>query len=194
MPQRAEEVHAPSLGTDRRDRLLGPPDPVRPPQVASRDDPRRAVADRVRVQRDHDGGPERRPRPWPLDVPVVVVQRLRPPARVDHDGVEGRELVSRVEEVVVEREHARQDREPVEDVCLVEERVDSIRAVAFEGVAAGQGFGPAEAVDLGSRVRGFGGREEIGEDHVAVGEDVVDVGAESGVCGEGLGGAEFGVD
>ena len=108
--------------------------------------------------------------------------------------MEGAEEVAGVEEVVVQFQDAGDDGELVEDARLVEQRVDAVRVLAFEVVASGHGVGTAEAVDFIARFSRFGSGEAVGQDYIAVFEDVLDVGAERGVGGKRLERSASGVE
>jgi len=69
--------------------------------VRARDYARAAVRGREVVEGDYDGGAEGWARARDCAELVVVVEVLRCFARVDLDGVEGRDEVPRVEEVIV---------------------------------------------------------------------------------------------
>ena len=90
-------------------------------------------------------------------------------ARVNLNCMECRELVARVQKIIIEREHARQHNKLVEDPRLVEQAVDTRRVQTLERDAAHKGRSAREAHNLGFGSLDFFEGYNGGEDHISVG-------------------------
>lgn len=118
-------------------------------------------------------------RPRHRHILVVVVQPLRRLPRPNVDAVQRVQQVPLVEEVVVEREHRRVQRELVEAARLVEQRVDALRAQALERVpprlpGRPRLRRPRQPRQLRLGLGHLAGGEGVRDDDVPVSGDLVD--------------------
>lgn len=124
VPQRAHKIHHAPRRADRRHRVFLSPSPVGSPSVAARYYPRRAVRRGVIVQSNHDRRTEVKAGTHDLDESIICVisaklswlswirylsctmmQILRLLSRIYTNSMIRRQVVSRVQEVIVQAQN-----------------------------------------------------------------------------------------
>ena len=148
-----------------------------------------AVLRREVVDGDDRREAVRRPRARHRIEAVVVVDGLWRFAWMDADGLARRQQVARPQEAVEDREHARVLDDVLEHAAAPDQRVDALGTEAFKGVAT------VMALEVGRQPFAHApervGGEELAEQRVALGVELVEMGLHVHASDSGGGGARI---